>query len=310
MYLNDFCLEIAAFTIRLYTKEKAYIYIPEGYVPFIKNTNKKPDVEIEVVQSLPFNPTEGTEVFKAYEPFEFNQSSDKNALWNIVEHNNLKLVFTSEPYRNIYPYLAADFFQDKKKWTIYNSELESENGTNLLNPLEYPMGPLLMYHLALYNNAVMIHASGIQVGEEGCLFSGFSGVGKSTIAGLWQKNGYNVINDDRLMIRKIDDKFYIFNTPMIYKDSPKKVTLNAAFLLKQHPENYIIPIDGLAGLTKLMAFCIQHHYNKEHINSLMDTIIDISKNIEIFELGFVPDDTVIQLVKKYRKQNINKNIHP
>ena len=303
MYLNDFCLEIAAFKIRLYTKENASIYIPEGYVPFLIQLNEKPDVEIEVIQNIPFIPGKGNEVFKAYEPLENDASNNTNALWNIVAYNNQKLVFTSEPNSNIYPYLAADFFQNTKKWIIYNSALVNENGINLLNPLAYPMGPLIMYLLALYNNAIMIHASGVQVGKEGYIFSGVSGVGKSTIAALWMNNGYNIINDDRLMIRKYDGKYYIFNTPMIYADQPKKSPLNAAFLLKQNPGNFIKPIKGLEGITKFMAFCIQHHYIKEHINIIMDTIIDISKNIEIFELGFVPDDSVIKLIKENQGQS-------
>jgi len=303
MNSTDFCLDIAKYTIRIYTKEEANIYIPEGYIPFLKQVNKKPDIEIEVVQNIPFNPAKGVEVFNAFEPTDSNSINCHNALWNIVEHNGQKLVFTAEPYRNIYPYLAADFFQNTKKWTIYNSELKKDNGINLLNPLAYPMGPLLMYHLSLYNNAILIHASGVQVDDEGYIFSGFSGVGKSTIAGLLMKNGCSVVNDDRLLIRKYEGSYYFFNTPMIYPDEPKKAPFKAAFLLKQHPSNYINPIKGSEGITKFMAFCIQHHYIKEHINIIMDTIIDIAKNIKIYELGFVPDDSVVHLIKKLSLKN-------
>ena len=298
---KDFCLEIAAFIIRIYTKEDALIYVPEGYIPFITETKSEPDVEVEVIQNLPFNPGEGTEVFNACEPIDDNQPNNGISLWNIVKHNNQKFLFTSEPSRNIYPYLAADFSQSHKCWTIYNSEIVKENGIDLLNPLAYPMGPLLLYHLALNNNAIMIHASGVQVEEGGYIFSGFSGVGKSTMAGIWFNEGYSVINDDRLLIRKLDGKYHFFNTPMTYGDQPKRALLKAAFLLKHHHENVLTLIKGLKGITKLMAFCIQHHYEPEHVRMIMDTVIDIAQNIDIYELEFVPDERVVQLIKNFRK---------
>jgi len=299
---NDFYLEIAAFIIRIYTEEEALIWVPEGYVPFITDSTQKPDVEIAVVQNLPFNPEEGTEVFNAIEPDDSKQINRGQSLWNIVKKNNQKLLFTSEPSRNIYPYLAADFSSDTKRWTIFNSEVVEEAGARLLNPLAYPMGPLLLYHLALNHNAIMIHASGVPVEEGAYIFSGFSGVGKSTMAGLWFNEGYNVINDDRLLIRKLEDKYYIFNTPMTYEDKPKQAQLKAAFLLKHHHENVLSPLKGLLGMTKLMAFCIQHHYEPEHVGKLVDIIADISKNIDIYELGFVPDENVVKLIKSCRNQ--------
>lgn len=301
MKSSDFCLEIAAFIIRFYTKEDACIYLPEGYEPFVVVSDKNPDVEIEVVQNLPFNPSEGKDIFKAHELFDGVQPENAVSLWNIVIKDDEKILFTLEPDRNIYPYLAAKFPQNSKKWTIYNTEIVTEIGIHLINPLAYPMGPLLLYHLALYNNAVMIHASGVKVGEEGCIFSGFSGVGKSTMAGLWQNEGCQIINDDRLIVRKCEGKYYFFNTPMYYKDEPKKAPLNAAFLLKHNKENVLTHLNYLQSITKLMAFCIQHHYDPNHVRMIMDTVADIARQVSIYNLDFVPDNSVVQLIKNQMK---------
>lgn len=301
MYEKDFLLQVAEFVIRIYTSEKAHLYIPDGYIPYIYKGPKMPDAEIEVVQGLPFDPLKVKEIFRAVD----NETAIRGSmLWNITEKDEKFFVFTAEPYRNIFPYLCADFSELKRNWTIFNSEIIQNNGSLLLNPLAYPMGPLLLYHLALFNNAVMIHASGIDCGTEGYLFTGFSGVGKSTMAGLWQKAGYPVINDDRLLIRKSGDNYCLYNTPMTYADTPKKVILNAAFLLKQSPSNYIEKIPGITGTTRLMAFFIQHHYEKKHIGLILNTASDIARHTDIYELGFVPDHSIIELIKNKRNHII------
>ena len=59
---------------------------------------------------------------------------------------------------------------------------------------------------------------------------GPSGVGKSTMAKIWHDEGALVIDDDRLIIRKMGDRFYIYNTPMFYVDKPKLVTIESCIL--------------------------------------------------------------------------------
>jgi len=300
MSVHEVFFEVAAFTIRIFTHEDAVIYVPEGYESFLVKSVEKADIEVEVKQGLPSDPILCKEVFRAYDTDEDKHSQKK--LWNIVQCEKEQLIFTSEPYRNIYPYLAANFTMPSDKWIIYNSEQALMDGKNYLNPLAYPMGPLLLYHIALYNKAIMIHASGIDSGSEGYLFSGFSGVGKSTMGNLWHNKAGTMVNDDRLFIRKIDGNYYFFNTPMTYADVPKKALLNAVFLIKHHQGNKIAPINGLESITKLMAFCIQHHYNPAHVKLILDTVIDIAHNCDIYELGFVPDETVIDFINNIRKQ--------
>ena len=65
-----------------------------------------------------------------------------------------------------------------------------------------------------------LHASAIEV--DGCayLFSGPSGVGKSTHTGLWQSflPQACIINDDKPALRRIDGTWYAYGTPGCGKD--------------------------------------------------------------------------------------------
>ncbi|MDD3878070.1 MAG: hypothetical protein PHT69_15735 [Bacteroidales bacterium] len=298
MNKKEFYINIAGFKIHLFSADKNhFLSVPVGFEPFLTGNDEDVMLHIRVEAELPFVLTDAVEVFRARDPELKPEQSYSDFLWAVYQYRNENFVVTAEPQRNIFPYLYAYFPKNEEEWTIFCSGNYYNEGSLVLNPLAYPMGPLLMYHLALYNDAIMIHASGIEFNKKGLVFSGFSGIGKSTMAGLWHTNGYKVINDDRLMLRMIDGQCHVFNTPMPYADQPKETILKHAFLLKQHPTNYLVKLDGVHKLTRILAFCIQHHYDKEHIRIIMDTISRIASCITVHELGFVPDNSVIELIK-------------
>ena len=93
-------------------------------------------------------------------------------------------------------------------------DLWIETDRTKTDPLEYPLDGLILYYLTVINNDIMIHASGVNYAGKGFLFSGVSGKGKSTMAGIWDNRGAKVIHDDRLIIRKTGDGYRMFNTPV------------------------------------------------------------------------------------------------
>ena len=81
-------------------------------------------------------------------------------------------------------------------------------------PLKYPLGPIIMHYMTLKADAVMMHASCAFDGVKARIFSGFSGAGKSTMSKIWSEARNQIINDDRLIIRKQGDDYVVYNTPM------------------------------------------------------------------------------------------------
>jgi hypothetical protein len=81
-----------------------------------------------------------------------------------------------------------------------------------IDPLFQPFGSVLMVVLAHYQDDVLVHASGVLENGVGHLFTAVSGTGKSTMAGIWKNKGATVINDDRLWLRKVNDRWCIFHT--------------------------------------------------------------------------------------------------
>lgn len=191
----------------------------------------------------------------------------------------------------------AFYQEEKQEWNIYSDLNEFES----LESLHYPMMPLILYYLTTHTESLLVHASGIFDGEHGRLFSGFSGVGKSTMAGLWQSADAEIINDDRLMLRKIDGRWWMFNTPMFYKATPKKAPLDFIYLPFHHEENSYERGNGMQITLRFLAHCIQHGYNAVHIQKHLDQVLDLAQEIPIARLGVVPNMEILTFIKDHEQ---------
>lgn len=171
----------------------------------------------------------------------------------------------------------------------------------VFDPFLYPLGILVFIYLALFNKGLVIHASGVQDGEKGYLFTGLSGIGKSTMAQLWQAKGAVIINDDRLAVMPDGDGFSIHNTPMpYYQDYPKSSRLHGIFLLKQSNENYCLPLKGASAMMRVMANCMQHFHTPELVQQHLSIVEAITHQIPVFELGFKPDGDIVDLIRNLK----------
>jgi hypothetical protein len=153
-----------------------------------------------------------------------------------------------------------------------------------------------MHYLTVKSDAVMIHASCVFDGKKGRIFTGFSGNGKSTISKIWADAGNLIINDDRIIIRKSDGRYYAYNTPMYYSDISKKAPLDAIYLISHCPENRMKKISGALAVSKVLAFCIQNNFEQKLIQNHLNFLSELSAHVSVYELGFVPDASVVKFI--------------
>lgn len=280
--MNQLTLNIADFIIQL--SSELAISLEDGYIPFVCK-DQKPDVHINCYENTRIP------VFEK-EQLVFEAANETQKFYSIYKYQN-KLGFVIYNQQNIDQIQqTAVLSDDFKTWEIYSSS--DENG--VVNPLRYPMGPIVMQYLTVKSEAVMIHASCVFDGIKGRLFTGFSGAGKSTISEIWSKAGHQIINDDRLIIRKTNEGYYAYNTPMYYADQPKRAALNSIFLISHSPENRIKKLSGALAVSRVLAFCIQNNFDKTFIQNNLDFVAGLSNQVAVYDLGFVPDDQVVKFV--------------
>lgn len=274
------CLEIAGFQFELNSACELPISLDVGFQHFISKEEKATDRTIIVHNEIIERPLHA---FLAYEA-----KQENNLLWQIFQSDDLLFMELYKPDSH-HIQQKATYSSKTKTWNVYCQAVTNDDEKQSLEPLAYPLAPLMWYYLTTEEDLIMIHASGISLNGKGRLFSGFSGVGKSTLAELWKKEGATVINDDRLLIRFMPDgSIRMYNTPMPFIDASKQAELQHIYLPFHSKENLYETLSGVKGLTHVMAFCIQHGYDQQAILHHMAVIEKLMNFCSIAKIGVVP----------------------
>ena len=277
-------LSIAGFSIQLISEWKMSFDI--GFTHFMAEKSIEADIVVECRKK------ENNTIFDGAEKV-FTSENEELKFYEIYRNGDELLFAVYNQQNQTETQQIALLNADLKHWIIWSEEI---NGT--LEPLLYPMCPILLHYATLTTDAVMMHASGVFDGVKGRMFSGFSGVGKSTISGIWRDAGSQLINDDRLIIRRENGRYFFYNTPMYYEDKNKKAPLDGIFLIRHSPENVIQKISGAAAVVGIMAFSIQNNYDQRFVKHHLDFFSKMCEKVPVYKLGFLPDEEVIEYIKK------------
>lgn len=277
-------IKIAGFLITLISD--FVIRLEEGYEPFLAlNDGSKADVTIECFAGIPANPFQNDNLV-------FEAKNEQQRFYSIFRTGK-DLGFIIYNQQNIDEIQQVAVLDEAfSHWKVYSETLHD----NSILPLKYPLGPIIMHYLTLKSEAVMMHASCAFDGKKARIFSGFSGAGKSTMSKLWADAGSRIINDDRLIIRKQENGYVVYNTPMYYRDIPKEAPLSSIYLISHSPENKIKKLSGALAISKVMAFCIQNNFDKQLIQSRLIFFSELCMQIPVYDLGFVPDQTAVNYI--------------
>lgn len=159
--------------------------------------------------------------------------------------------------------------------------------------------PLIAIETALLPyDAFLLHSSLVHLSGEAVLFSGPSGIGKSTQAALWEKHLHaKIINGDRCVIRKMSGKFYGCGSPWagtskIYH--PETAPIRGIFLLKQAPENSIRRVTA-AAFSRIYSQSLVNSWDSAFIGQITHLISELFEQIPIYELSCRADEEAVRL---------------
>lgn len=197
-----------------------------------------------------------------------------------------------EPYGYLY-----EEKNDNKEYNVY-IDLNKNVDVNTFKIFE-------MIGLESYfckKNIFILHSSYIKWNDCAILFSGPSGMGKSTQADLWHKyEGCEIINGDRSAITKKDGVWNAYGLPFagssrIYKNV--KNPIKCVVVLKQAKNNNIRKLSPLEAFKYIYSQTTVNDWNKEYINTIINLIEEFVKEIPVFMLECKPDNTAVQLLKE------------
>jgi len=153
---------------------------------------------------------------------------------------------------------------------------------------------------------LMLHACGVSDDGRGIVFVGPSGAGKSTMAGLWKGHaGVRVLNDDRIILRRNGRRWWAYPVPGVgepCRGSPEGVELEAVFLLSQAVENAAERMNQAGAASSLLPHISLPSYDAVAVDSVLQLLDELVNEVPIYELGFLPDQTAVRVVRDVVRQ--------
>ncbi len=151
-------------------------------------------------------------------------------------------------------------------------------------------------------NTLFMHASFVDLNGNGVIFTGPSGIGKTTQAELWAKHlGATVVNGDKAFVRVSDKEVYCYGAPWS-GSSPyclnKKSVLKGIVVLLQSDKNSIKRLDSVEATARVLPNIFMHHWDKNCVEKVLTTFESVLKSVPVWLLECKPDEEAVMITKE------------
>jgi len=269
-------------------------YLPR-YEAFTYHGTKKTDIHVNVDVIKRFPALTGKQVFHVHEP------ASGFERWRLLCDKDIYTYYCPMKERRIMAKVDKTFTR-VQAYLLAEKSLYAWDARDLIYDM---LHIVLVNYFALNRNGLILHAAGIKENDTSMIFAGKSGNGKSTSAYLWHKHtGATILNDDRILIRKIKNRFYAFSGPWHGEFGHKKRAVNdgapisGLFIIEHAKKNFAARLDNLNAFTALYPQVFTVFWDKELAANIVALCEDIINNVHIFRLGFTKNKRVIEFVRK------------
>lgn len=158
------------------------------------------------------------------------------------------------------------------------------------------------------------HSSSLMLDGNAYVFTAPSGTGKSTHAALWRdyfKDRVTMINDDKPIIRKRGEKFYIFGTPWMGKSNIGNnicAPVKAVYVLNRGTENHAEKTTPGRVFKRILQATVVPT-DKEKMLGLLNLLNDFFSSVELYSLTCnISTDAVITAYNAANKSDRKDSI--
>lgn len=158
------------------------------------------------------------------------------------------------------------------------------------------------YSQAAKQCMVEVHSSLISHQNQGIMFLGPSGIGKTTQAELWQRYRSSlIINGDIVFVQETESGFLGWGTPW-HGSSPycenTSVPLKAMIVLKQSDQNSIRELTGFEKVTEVSNSVFYPQWLENGMELCLETLDHLLTSIPVYELRCRPDEDAVRLTEQ------------
>ena len=280
---------------------------------FIYRGKKKPEIiiDIHIVKELP-KFVAAQNVFITYH---FQDASEN---WRLLKKGNnfiYKVPLEDKKQAiviNKYFNRAQAYLLPKKETQVHETKdkefCKKYNGFlwNISDIIYDFLQVLLINYLAVTKkDGIFVHGMGIKDKKDGIIFTGKSGSGKTTLAKIYhQYSKAIVLNDDRIIVRKLNNKFYIFGSPWHgefsdYLESQiESAKLKSIFFLQKAKKSSIKSISVAKAFKFLYPAMFPTFWDRKGTQEITLFLSKLLRKTPSFRLKFKKDKSVIGFVSK------------
>ncbi len=260
--------------------------VPEAYLPFV--SDGKVDLSVRFLRGEP-------NIKDAQKQFE------SPPIWTLYNSNGTRII-------RIYEKMPGQERIIVLPSGLTSADLYFPTDTDIaVDPFSGPTLELLMINYLARGRGAIIHGCGIEKDGEGFLFIGESGAGKSTIASLWNsEDGIEILSDDRIIVRKSGDKFWMYGTPWHGESqfvSPRGVEIEKMYFLRHGMQNEIHLLNVATSVQQLLQCSFPPFWDSEGIEFALELFSELSAAVPCYQLDFKPDRNVLKYLSKSDRSN-------
>ncbi|MBP3412274.1 MAG: hypothetical protein J6K89_03360 [Oscillospiraceae bacterium] len=279
MKTTEFSIRFADLSLQL--RSEVPIQIPDEFIPFLTE-GEQPDACYTIEQLHSPVESDGEKLYSSSYLEAYKEDTGSLQIFRSMSHGPLypacRLRTSGEQSLYVTPELREQMIKGFRIGGILDAE-----------------------ELLLWHDALMLHSSLVCHKGRAILFSGPSGIGKSTQASLWQQTfGAEIINGDRAVIRPTSNGFYAGGSPWcgssgIYR--PDFIPIQGIVLLRQGPENVMLPAPPKIAFQELYSQCVIHAWDETYVSRTCDLLLDLLGHIPVWTLSCVPQTSAAILAE-------------
>lgn len=181
-----------------------------------------------------------------------------------------------------------------------------ETGAHCLSQVQNTFFHLGFETLTLYRERLCFHAACVRTALGGILFSGPSGIGKSTQADLWCKHrSAEQINGDRPILSKGDGGWLAWGSP--YAGSSRcyvnaSCPIRAIVMLRQTESCSLRRLSAKEAFRAVWSGLTVPMWDATAVEAACDLALELSTAVPVYEFGCTPDETAVEFLERGLKK--------
>ena len=286
-----FCLSLAGVTVAIETEQD--LAIGAEFIPFLCETDT-PDflAAFHLVEHLPNIPEKVVHEDDCYRVHPDG-------------HGGYLRSFFDAP-RDLTPYaLAAYDYENHKIQIDY-----LKKGAHCVSEMQNAIFHLGLESLLLQENRLCLHTSCIETHLGGILFSGKSGIGKSTQSDLWCRHrSATLLNGDRPILSMSGDIWLAWGSP--YAGSSRchvsrSCPVSAIVMLRQDTACSLQRLSQPEAFRAVWSGLTMSSWNEKLVERAVEWTIQLLRAVPVYEFACTPDERAVDFLEEELQKSWNK----